>query len=343
MKELDFPKIDRILIRAVNWIGDAVMTTPAMGRVRAAFPRAEITVVANPLVAELFRHHPYCDRVLVYDRKGAHQGWRGLLSFAGELRRQRFDLAILLQNAIEAALLTKLAGVPARLGYRTDGRALLLTHGIPVGAAERRLHHTDYYLQMLERAGIRGGDGRLCLACTAEETAWAGEVLGADRWVAVNPGAAYGSAKRWIPERFAEVADSLAREFGVKILLTGGPGETEIGRDIEAAMATTPLNLIGRTSVRQVMALLGRASLMVTNDSGPMHVAAAFSVPIVAVFGSTDHTTTSPLSDSCRIVRQPVDCAPCLLRQCPTDHRCMEAITAGEVLREARSLLGGTP
>ena len=316
------------------------MTTPAMGAIRATFPRAEIVVAANPLVAELFRHHPYCDRVVVFDKKGAHKGVRGLLRFAGELRRERFDLAVLLQNAVEAAVIAVLAGIPRRAGYRTDGRRFLLTHGVPVGEAEKRLHHTAYYLRMLETLGIEGGKGALRLECTAQESDWAREIMGDGEFVAVNPGAAYGSAKRWIPGRFAEVGDTLAKEFGVRIVLTGGPGEVEIGRDIEAAMSSHPLNLIGKTGVRQMMALLARCRLMVTNDSGPMHVAAAFGIPIAAIFGPTDHTTTSPLAENCRIIRKEVDCAPCLLRQCPTDHRCMEAVTVNDVLAGARQLLG---
>lgn len=334
-------KIDRILIRQTNWIGDAVMTTPAMGAIRTTFPQAEIVVAANPLVAELFRYHPDCDRVVVFDKRGAHQGLGGLLRFAGEVRRERFDLAILLQNAVEAAVIAVLAGIPRRGGYRTDGRRLLLTHGVPVGEEERRLHHTAYYLRMLEALGIRGGDGSLRLACTAEEKNWARSAMGEGDFVAVNPGAAYGSAKRWIPERFAEVADRLAEEYGLRVVLTGGPGETEIGRDIETAMSSRPLNLIAQTDVRQMMAVLARCRLMVTNDSGPMHVAAAFGVPIVAVFGPTDHTTTSPLAPNCRIIRKEIDCAPCLLRQCPTDHRCMKAISAKDVLAGARQLLEG--
>lgn len=158
--------------------------------------------------------------------------------------------------------------------------------------------------------------------------------------MAINPGAAYGSAKRWFPERFAETADALAAEYGVNIVLTGGPGEKEIGQDIASAMSSKPLNLIGQTSVRQLMAVLASVRLLVSNDSGPMHVGAAFGVPIVAVFGPTDHTTTSPKADICRIIRKATDCAPCLLRQCPTDHRCMKAITAKDVLAGARDLLG---
>ena len=339
MKPLNPLEIKRILIRSTNWIGDAVMTTPAMGVVRRFFPDAEIVVAANPLVAQLFSHHPDCDRVLVYDRKGAHQGLGGFFKFVGELRRERFDLAILLQNAVEAAILAALAGIPRRAGYRSDGRGLLLSHGVPVGAAEKRLHHTDYYLRMLSGVGIVGETGPLQLACTAQEIAEAEARLGGGQWLAVNPGAAYGSAKRWIPQRFAEVADRLAETHGLRVLLTGGPSEIEIGRDIAQAMTHQPLNLIGQTQVREMMALLSRCRLMITNDSGPMHVAAAFGVPLVAVFGPTDHTTTSPLSERARIVRKPVDCAPCLLRQCPTDHRCMEAIKVADVLAAAEELL----
>ncbi|BCR05199.1 ADP-heptose--LPS heptosyltransferase [Desulfuromonas versatilis] len=342
MKPLKNNDIRRILVRSTNWIGDAVMTTPALGALRAHFPNATISVVANPLVAELFRHHPYCDEVLVFDKKGAHQGWRGMLRFCGQLRQGRFDLAILLQNAIEAGIMAALAGIPRRAGFRTDGRGFLLSHAVPISEADKKLHHTRYYLTMLERLGISGGDGLLRLESTAEESAWAESTLGDGEWMAINPGAAYGSAKRWIPERFAAVGDQLAREFGVKVLLTGGPGEREIGRDIARAMTCGPLNLIGETSVRQMMALLSRCRLMVTNDSGPMHVAAAFAVPIVAVFGPTDHTTTSPLAETCRIIRKHCDCAPCLLRECPLDHRCMTAISADDVLEGARSLLNKT-
>ena len=339
LKVIEPRDIRRILIRSTNWIGDAVMTTPAMGVVRRFFPDAEIVVAANPLVAQLFSYHPDCDRVLVYDRKGIHRGAGGFLKFVAELRRERFDLAILLQNAVEAAFLAALAGIPRRAGYRSDGRGLLLSHGVVVGAAEKSLHHTDYYLRMLAGVGIVGDAGPLQLACTAEEIAEAQARLGEGEWLAVNPGAAYGSAKRWIPQRFAEVADRLAEAHGLRVLLTGGPGEVEIGRDIEKAMTHPPLNLIGQTKVREMMALLSRCRLMITNDSGPMHVAAAFGVPLVAVFGPTDHTTTSPLSERARIVRKPVDCAPCLLRQCPTDHRCMEAIEVADVLAAAEELL----
>jgi len=257
------------------------------------------------------------------------------------LRAEHFDAAILLQNAIEAALLSALALIPRRVGYTTDGRRLLLSHPISVTDADKRLHHTDYYLQLLSRLGIEGGDRRLKLACTEQELSWAKELLADDNVIAINPGAAYGSAKRWLPDRFAAVGDELAQRYRARIVLTGGPGEVEIGNDIAAAMSCNPLNMVGKTSVRQMMAILASSRLLVTNDSGPMHVASAFAVPIVAVFGSTDHTTTCPASEKVVIVRKETDCAPCLLRQCPIDHRCMTAIQAEDVLQAAYRLLDG--
>ncbi|HQN17594.1 MAG TPA: lipopolysaccharide heptosyltransferase II [Syntrophobacteraceae bacterium] len=333
--------IKKILIRSTNWIGDAVMTTPAMGRMRAAFPMAEIVVAANPTIAELLDRHPSCDRIIVYDKKGRHRGPGGLLRFCAELRKEEFDLAVLFQNAIEAAILATLARIPIRAGFTTDCRAPLLTHRVSGWRRARRFHHTDYYLTMLEGLGIRGGNGRLQLHCTEEELSWAKEQLSDDPWVAVNPGATYGSAKRWLTERFAAVADTIAQETPSRILLIGGPNEGWIAEEVLQKMHTPPLNLAGKTSVRQLMALLSQCRLLVTNDSGPMHVAAAFAVPIVAIFGSTDHRTTSPLSNSCRIVRKPTECAPCLKTECPTDHHCMTAVSVTDVLNATRTLLRG--
>ncbi len=332
MRTLDPGNFRKILVRGTNWIGDAVMTTPALGAIRSAFPRAEIVLLANPAVSELMQNHPSCDRVIVYDKKGAHKGIGGLLRLSGALAGEDFDLAVLLQNAIEAAIIAFAARIGTRAGYRTDGRGFLLTHGVPVSEEALRLHHTQYYLNMLAMLGIPVHEPHLSLFCTDGEKRAARRLLGEGRWLGINPGAAFGSAKRWYPERFAEVADRLASEYRFKVLLLGGPGETEIGAAIENAMGTAPLNMIGKTSVREAMALMSCMDLVVTNDSGPMHVAAAFDRPLVALFGPTDHTTTSPVCSNYRIVRADTECAPCLKRQCPTDHRCMTAISVEMVL-----------
>jgi heptosyltransferase II len=339
MRSIASGNIRKILVRSTNWIGDAVMTTPALGALRSAFPDAEIVLAANPVVSELMTPHPSCDRVIVYDKKGAHKGVRGLFRFSAGLRCERFDMALLLQNAIEAAIIARLARIKIRAGYSTDGRGLLLTHSVPVAREALTFHHTEYYLNLLKGLGIPGTGQKLHLFCTDEEKRRARLTLGDGNWAAINPGAAFGSAKRWYPERFAQVADVLADKYGFKILLLGGKGEAEIGAQIESKTVSSPLNLIGKTSVREMMALISEMKLFVTNDSGPMHVAAAFDRPVVALFAPTDHTTTSPVCSNFRIVRHDTECAPCLKRQCPEDHRCMDAISAEDVAAAVSDLI----
>lgn len=333
-----------ILVRAVNWIGDAVMTTPALMAVRETYPKARITLLANPLVGQLLQGHPAIDRVLIFDRKGADHGLTGRLRLARRLAAERFDLAVILPNSFDSALIPCLARIPQRWGKASDGRSLLLTkrfNDMPVHATE---HETGYYLRLLAAFNIHGSVATPCLATSAEEDLAAVELLAShgisngDALLGINAGASFGSAKRWYPERFGEVAKQLAAAWGARIILFGGPDETGIVAEIERTLQGNCLNMAGKTSVRQLMALIKRCNFFVTNDSGPMHIAAAFGVPLVAIFGPTDHRGTAPCSDKAVIVRQTIDCAPCKLRVCPTDHRCMTAVSADDVVQAARSL-----
>jgi len=341
---LDISAVKNILVRVTNWIGDAVMNTPALGALRETFPEARITVLATPLVAQLFASHDWVDEVLVYDRQGRHRGVAGKFRIASELRSRHFDLAVLLQSAFDAALIAWLAGIPRRLGNLSDGRAWLLTHGFDYRALGDRLHHVDNYLELLGHFGIGAREKRQLLCLTESEREHARKLLAGagiapgDYLIGINPGAAYGSAKRWYPERFAAAGAELARRWGAKLLVLGGPGEVAIARDIEGALRGDCLNLAGTLTVRSLMALIERCDFFISNDSGPMHIAAAFGVPLVAIFGSTDHRTTYPFSANSVIVRQEVDCAPCLKRECPTDHRCMKAVSAKDVVEAAEKL-----
>lgn len=346
-KTLEKGKIKRIVVRVTNWIGDAVMNTPALCAIRHTFPQAHITVLAIPLVGELFTPHEWVDEVMVYDKKGRHAGFAGKLRLAKELRARRFDLAILLQNAFDAALVTTLAGIPRRMGNISDGRGFLLTHPFDHRPLGEKLHHVDNYLTMLGHYGITTPERRQLLCVTEEERVRAEALLqGAgigpeDFLIGVNPGAAYGSAKRWYPERFAEAAGILAERWQAKLVVLGGPGEVAIAADIERALSGRCLNVAGKTRMRELLPLIKRCNFFITNDSGPMHVAAAFGTPLVAIFGSTDHRTTYPFSDNSVVVRKETECAPCLLRECPTDHRCMTAVTAQDVVAAAEKLLQG--
>ena len=338
----------RILIRSVNWIGDAVMTTPAIGAVRERFPQAEITLLANPLVAQLFSPHDWVDRVITFDRTGSHRGMVGRLRLAAELRRRRFDLAVILPNSFDSALVPWLAGIPLRLGKRSDGRGWLLTHRYTAGEVPGR-HEIRYYLDLLAHFDIRGHASAPHLVTTPAEDHNAAALLAAHGIEAgsfvlgINPGATFGSAKRWYPERFAQVARRLADAWGARVVIFGSPNEADIAADIQRHLAGICLNLAGTTSVRELMALIKRCNFMVTNDSGPMHIAAAFGVPLVAIFGPTDHTGTAPFSNRAAIVRKDVACAPCKLRECPTDHSCMTAVTADDVVAAALGLYRQLP
>jgi heptosyltransferase-2 len=342
-------RVEKLLVRAVNWVGDAVMTTPAIGAIRESFPQAEITVLANPLVSQLFSPHEWVDRVITFDRNGLHKGLRGRIRLASELRRHSFDVAIILPNSFDSALVPWLAGIPVRLGKNSDGRGFMLTGRYRAESKKYNGHEVLYYLELLRSFGVAGQATAPCLTTTPGEDHEASERLAeqgiqADTFVlGINPGAAYGSAKRWYPERFADVARRLGEEWSARTVIFGGPGEKEIAADIERQLGGGCLNLAGRTTVRQLMALIKRCNFFVTNDSGPMHVAAAFGVPLAAIFGPTDHTGTAPYTDRAVIIRKDMDCAPCKLRECPTDHRCMTAVTADDVVTESIRLLASKP
>jgi heptosyltransferase-2 len=348
---VDRAAIKRILVRGPNWLGDAVMCEPALRGLRRLFPDAQIALLVKPAVADLFAGHPALTRVLTYDTKGRHAGLSGKWALAGQLRRQGFDLAILFQNAFEAAFLTFLAGVPRRYGYATDGRSLLLSD--PIAAPDHRalVHQVRYYWDLLKPLGLKGDPTAPELVVfPEEEQAMAGRfaqggLTTTDVVVGINPGSTYGGAKRWLPERFAEVTERLcrtireSREQQVSVVIFGAKGEEHLGREIAARLSSRSLVLSGATTIRELMAAVKRCAMLLTNDTGPMHIASAFQVPVVAIFGPTDWRTTSPFGSAHAIVRQPVDCAPCLLRECPIDHRCMTRVTVDQVHEDTVQLM----
>lgn len=344
-KVIDPDQVHRILIRGVNWVGDAVMTTPAIARIRKAFPQAKIALLVKPRVAGIFEGNPHIDEVLLYEEDGRHQGVFGLLRLTQELRDARFDLAILLQNAVEAALIAVLARIPYRMGYNTQGRGFLLTSAVIRERWTKTLHHVEYYQALLNAVGWveDGGVPVLYLSNGAEERVGAllgGEgVQSEEAIVALNPGATYGSAKRWPTDRYAALADRLVADLGMRVVLTGVDADGSVAQVVRS-IARRPeriIDLTGRTDIQMLAAVLKRCAVFVTNDTGAMHVAAAVGVPVVAIFGPTDPTTTSPLGPHV-LLRHPVPCSPCLLRECPIDHRCMTGVSVDSVFTEVESI-----
>src|SRR5712692_9074046 len=342
----------KILIRATNWVGDAVMSIPALEAIRARWPRAEIAVLGRAWVTDLYRDQGYADRLLLFDHTGRHRGWLGRRKLAAELAREHFDVALLLQNAFEAAWLAWRARIPVRIGYNRDARGFLLTRAVPVPRpGEAPAHESYYYLELLRRAGwIAHLPAVECVSLRVEaamrdraaETLRRAGARGNALRVAFAPGAAYGSAKCWLPERYAALADRLFADFDADVVLFGTAAERGMARSIATAMRRRPVMLVGETSIGELPALLSACDLFIGNDSGAMHVAAAVGLPVVGIFGPTDPQGTSPLTPRFRLVRRPVSCSPCFLRHCPVDHRCMTRVEVVAVYAAARSWLAGS-
>ncbi len=339
-----------ILVRATNWVGDAVMSLPALQALRERYPSANISVLARPWVADLYAREPFCDEIIAYQ---APPGWKALRSkwtVASELRSRHFDCAILLQNAFEAAAVVWLARIPVRVGYERDARGPLLTHAIAVPkAGEIPNHQRFYYLELLKRAGLIDSypptaESKLSgsVAAAAEGRAHFARLGLSERVIGISPGAAFGTAKRWLPERFLETGIRLARELRAAVAVFGSKDEQQLCETVSAGIAAAGVssaNLAAKTTLAEFIEMAAACCLYLTNDSGAMHIASALGVPTVAVFGSTDHVATGPAGHRFAIIRQQVECSPCLLRECPIDHRCMTRVTVDTVAQAALELV----
>jgi heptosyltransferase II len=334
----------KIVVRTPNWVGDAILALPAIDSLAINFPEAEITIAAGDWVREIFIPESGRRGILSLPAVTSLSGWKAA---AEAIRRPGFDLAVLLTNSFGSALPFYRARVPERWGYRRDGRGPLLTRSVnpPDPQAEPR-HHLYYYLDLLTGLGLKTVAPDLRLRVPDEERFAARvelQAAGVDRSkpvVILNPGASYGPAKRWPADRFAALADHLARARGARIVITGAAGEAPIAAAVAAAMTTAPINLAGRTTLRRLLAVIGEASLFITNDTGPMHMANALRVPIVALFGPTEPKATAPFHAPSVVLKKEAPCWPCLYRSCPFDHRCMTAITPDEAFAACDAVLG---
>jgi heptosyltransferase-2 len=328
----------KILIRATNWVGDAIMALPTLRAVRSRFPEAEIAILARPYVADIYRDQEICNQLIAYDSRGRHEGIFGRERLAKELLALKFDVALLLQNAFDAAWLVWRAGIPERIGYARDGRRFLLTKPIPVPKTDEiPPHEKFYYLELLRRAGwidALPDESFIALNVSeagrrrAEEFLVQSGVRPNALRIAVGAGASYGSAKCWLPSRFAELTNRLQSESNADIILFGTAAEAAVTRAISSELRRPPIDLTEKTSIADLPALLSQCHIFIGNDSGAMHVAAGVGLPVVGIFGPTDPYGTAPVTPRRTIVQQKPYCSPCFLRHCPTDHRCMRAITS---------------
>lgn len=341
-KKLPSTGLERILIRGTNWIGDAVMTLPAVASVRSAYPGAHLAILAKPPVTEIYRLFSAADEIIPYENK--YDTPLGVFRLAQALRLKKFDAVILLQNAIEAAIMSRAAGIRVRAGFNADGRGFLLTHAIRRTGEIFKVHQIDYYLEMVKALGCANVDRALHLEAFISP-ATSREILakylpGDSRGIiGLAPGATYGPAKKWLPERFAQTADRLGRDLNAQVVLFGGKTDRETADEVQNNAQTNLVNLAGITNLNETIHLISQCRIFISNDSGLMHVAGALNIPTVAVFGSTNPVTTSPPGEKTILVRKPVPCSPCLKRTCPTDFSCMTSITVDDVVESAYKLI----
>jgi len=333
----DFNQVNRILVRGVNWVGDTVLSYPTVQQLKTLFPKSHVAILIPSYLVDLWKTFPYVDEIIPFQKKrGIGSLWEDL-NLSQSLNERNFDLAVILPRSFRSAFHIYLARIPLRIGYRNEGRSLFLTHGIRRTQEMLRVHRVYYYQKLLEPLGRISDPSSPQIFLREEDRRWADRTLkdlgipGDKPLIGMNPGATYGLAKCWYPDRFGRLGERLAEKWQAKILLFGKEEERPVVHEILHHLGTGGIDLTGKTGLLQLAALLERCALLVTNDTGTMHVAAAVGTPVVALFGSTPPLVTGPWGEGHMVVRKNVPCSPCWKRVCPTDHRCMELITVDEV------------
>ena len=324
------PNIDKILVIRVDGIGDLLNATPAIALLRENYPSAEITVLARPLNASVLIGNPDVDRILIFDRDGKHRGVLAQFQFYRELRRERYQLVVAMQTAMWSHLVAFLSGAPYRLGRYQKRFRSTLTHAWRGKYRKGETHEVDRNLELVRLICYGEGNRKLVFHLSPDEIATAKAQLaswgigGGSLIIGIHPG---GSSfdKRWPEKRYAELADRLAHHYKATILLLRGPGEEALTDNIQEAMHF-PVVPHAPETIRELGALLSCCDLVVCNDSGPMHLAAAVDVPTVAIFGPTDHVAWHPLSGNASIVRRDMPCWPCSAHKCKIGWECTKKL-----------------
>jgi len=328
---------DRILVIKLRYVGDVLLATPVLSRLRESFPKVHLAMLVNPGTDDLVRDHPALDEVLVLERGNLARQWR----FVRDLRRRQFDLVIDLTDADRSALLSRLSGSPMRLGYNSEGRWRGALYTQVVEADRFAMHTVRYHLKAMEALGLAGSPGAPLLTVAPEARREADRLLqkagvdGARPFVCLHPGARWWF-KAWPAERFAALADLIQTETPAQVLFLGSDQERSLESQIADRMKTPLRSLIGKTSLRALAAVLERAALMVSNDNGPMHMAAALGVPVIGLFGPSDPAIWGPWGDGHRTFYKGLDCRACFHPDCfRGEQNCMRLITLEEVWEAA--------
>lgn len=340
----------KLAVRAPNWLGDTVMALPALQALRDARPFAQLTVVARSSVADIFRLSGLCDDVLAIPSPHGSGGWAATLRAARSLREYHFDAGLILPNSFESALVFRAAGIRDCWGYARDARGLLLRSAVaPPAKGEVPRHEVFYYLELLRRLGLIPSlpeSAVPTLRLSPESLARGAAILRdaglSGNVIAISPGAANSRAKQWPPDRFVEAARLAATDLDASIAVFGTPQERELAEAITAKLVSHGADahsLAGTTSLADFICAIANCRLLITNDSGGMHVAYAAAVPTAAIFGPTIPEETGPLGSHSLVLREPVECSPCMLKDCPIDHRCMLRLAPERVAREAVALV----
>lgn len=333
-----------IIVRMPNWIGDLVMATPILADLRRAYPDARITAMCRSPICELLTEDPEIDELFCFSKASKYGRREERRNINEKLRKGKYDLGILLTHSFSSAWCFWLGRVKHRLGYQSSGRKLLLTHHIPFPQNIQNQHLVTTYKMLLEPLGLGVSDTAPSLYLTPKEKADAGEMLKQQGVpdgalvVGINPGATYGSAKCWLPERFRQVTERLLEDKDIYIVYFGDQVTTKLVEEICRDLPSRVINLAGQTSLRELASLISRCNVLLTNDSGPMHIADAIGTPIVALFGSTSEIVTGPYRSG-TFIHKHVECSPCYQRTCPIDFRCMKRIEADEVYEAVVNVL----
>ena len=343
--------IEKILVRSPNWLGDAAMAVPALRELSRIFPDAAITLTTNPGVEGLFEDADFIDHILPLEKRTSRI--KQTMEQADRLMHEDFDLAVILPNSFESALSVRMAKIPRRIGYNKDLRGLLLTDPVAVPEWKNRRHEVFYYLNLVAEAerrylgrstvGETEPDTALCVSADRQEAARQTlRAAGADLSkpvIALGAGSTNSMAKRWGSARFADLNDRLCNELNAETFLVGAASETDVTQEVVRLSGSKPIDLAGKTTVAEAAALLSVAELLVANDMGLSHAAPAVGTPTITIFGPTNPITTRPYSVNAVVIRNEVECSPCMLRECPIDHRCMTGVTVEHVMMVCHRML----